>query len=173
MDTNEKKTETGTARKSGAKFGIGFGATLKIVLCAVALYVGLNHLGVIFGAFKWVYGIFEPLLIGALLALILNTPMRAIAKLLCKINGKVKRKMSPRFIDILSLTLTFVFAALIVYIVGGTVIPQVVKSAESMFQMVQNNINALIEYLDKINNPEIDTTSLEKFLSEIDISGMI
>lgn len=173
MDTNEKKTETGTARKSGAKFGIGFGATLKIVLCAVALYVGLNHLGVIFGAFKWVYGIFEPLLIGALLALILNTPMRAIARLLCKINGKVKRKMSPRSIDILSLTLTFVFAALIVYIVGGTVIPQVVKSAESMFQMVQNNINALIEYLDKINNPEIDTTSLEKFLSEIDISGMI
>ncbi len=173
MDTNEKKTDTGAAKKSSTKSGIGLGATLKIVLCAVALYVGLNHLGVIFGAFKWVYGIFEPLLIGALLALILNTPMRAIAGLLCKINSKVKRKMSSRFIDIFSLILTFVFAALIVYVVGGTVIPQVIKSAESMFQMVQNNINALIDYLDKINNPEIDTTLLEKFLSDIDINGMI
>ena len=173
MDINEKKTETGTPKKSGARFGIGFAATLKIVLCAVALYVGLNHLGVIFGALGWVYNIFEPLLIGALLALILNTPMRAIAGLLCKINGKMKRKMGSRLIDILALTLTFVFAALIIYIVGGTVIPQVVKSAESMFQTVQNNINSLVVYLDKINNPEIDTTSIEKFLSEIDISGMI
>ena len=92
MDRNEKKTGADSAKRSSLRSGFGFAATLKIVLCAVALYVGLNHLGVIFGALGWVVGIFEPLLIGALLALILNTPMRAFEGLLHKLGTKLKTK---------------------------------------------------------------------------------
>jgi predicted PurR-regulated permease PerM len=174
MDRNEeKKTGADGAKRSGARSGFGFAATLKIVLCAVALYVGLNHLGVIFGALKWVYGIFEPLLVGALLALILNTPLRAIEGLLVKISEKVKTKPSRRLIEIIALILTFLCAFLVIYIVGGTVIPQLVESIKTMVMSIQRNIPEFMKLLDELEGRGINTAPIEKFLSDIDVNDMI
>lgn len=174
MDRNEeKRTGADATKKNGAKSGIGFAATLKIVLCAVALYVGLNHLGVIFGALKWVYGIFEPLLIGALIALILNTPMRAIEELLRKLASKLRTKPSGRLIEIIALILTFVAAFLVIYIVGGTVVPQLVESIKTMVSSIQRNIPEFMKLLDELEGRGINTAPIEKFLSDIDVNDMI
>jgi len=173
MDRNEKKTEAGGARRTGLRGGFGFAATLKIVLCAVALYVGLNNLGVIFGALKWVYEIFEPLLVGVLLALILNTPMRALETLLLKIGAKLKTKPSRRLLEIIALILTFLFAFLVIYVVGGTVIPQLVESVKSMVMSIQRNIPEFMKILDELEGRGINTAPIEKFLSDIDVNDMI
>lgn len=173
MDRNEKKTGADSAKRSSLRSGFGFAATLKIVLCAVALYVGLNHLGVIFGALGWVVGIFEPLLIGALLALILNTPMRAFEGLLHKLGTKLKTKPRRRLIEIVALILTFLCAFLVIYIVGGTVIPQLGESIKTMVMSIQRNIPEFMKLLDELEGRGINTAPIEKFLSDIDVNDMI
>ncbi len=172
MDRNDEK-KTGTEGTKRAARGFDFFAALKLVLCAVALYVGLNHIGAIADGVKWVYGVIEPLLIGALLALILNTPMCALERLMLKIADKLKTKPSKRAIEIIALTLTFVFAGLIIYIVGDAIIPQLVESCSSMLTTLQQQLPNVLKLLGELEEHGVNTDPLEKMLSEINISDMI
>ncbi len=172
MDRNDEKKTVGESPRRQAR-GFDFFAALKLVLCAVALYVGLNHLDVLFEGVGWMYGILEPLLIGALLALVLNTPMCALEKLMLKIACKLKAKPKERLVEIIALVLTFVLAFLVIYIVGDTVIPQLGESVTSMFQTFQQQMPAVMKLLAELEDQGFNTAPLENLLRDIDINDII
>ncbi len=172
MDRNDERKTVGESPRKTAR-GFDFFAALKLVLCAVALYVGLNHLDVLYDGLKWIYGVLEPLLVGALIALVLNTPMCALEKLMHKIACKLKTKPNERAIEIVALVLTFVLAILVIYIVGDAVIPQLLESCKSMLTTLQQQIPSVLKLLEELEEQGINTDYLKNMISEINVNDII
>ena len=115
MDENEHKNQE-DPRDRFTPNNIFFLA-VKLVAFSIILYVILTHLSDISAIVGSLLSLISPLLIGGLVALILNTPMMAIEKLIYKIADKRGRKIRQRTCETLSLGLTFVIA---LFLIRGT-----------------------------------------------------
>lgn len=151
----------------------------KLVAFGVLLYLGLSHLDVLFRALTWLAGILSPILIGALIALILNTPMEAIGQFLTwlskKIFGKKNKDYAPntRAIEISSLILTVLLAVLLIYIIVYSVVPQLIESIKAIIIQIQNNIPEYIKVLDKIEKYGINTDFIKEKLAAVDLDKIL
>lgn len=151
-----------------------FISAVKLVVIGILLYVSLNHLEVIWNAVTKIYILLRPLLIGSLLALVFNTLMTAFEKLITFVFTKMKVKIRKRGVEIASLVLTLVVAALLIYIIVDSIVPQLITSITDIVGKVQNNlIPELYVLLDKIEARGIDTSAIEEWLAAININELI
>lgn len=141
-------------------YGTGFG---------VVLFVFLTNYGKVLGSISGVISMLQPILIGGVLAFVLNVPMKKIETSLEKKFGKKKRMKSYRGI---SLFLTILAIIAVVAILCVVVIPQIVASATAIVEQIQILYPLWIE---ELKNHGFDTEWLEdlyanlmneKFLSE-------
>lgn len=108
---------------------------LKILLTIAVLTLGVIYFESLWGFVKEGFSIISPFLIGALIAFILNLPMRSIEKhLFGKANGKFWLKMKRP----VSIILSVVFICGIFTLLAFAVVPQVVTTAE----MIPDKISA-------------------------------
>lgn len=151
-----------------------FISAVKLVVIGILLYVSLNHLELIWRGVKYIYILLRPLLIGSLLAMVFNTLMSAIDKLITFICIKLKVKIRRRGVEISSLVLSLVFAALLIYIIVDSIVPQLITSITDIVAKIQNNlIPEIYLLLDKIEARGVDTTAIEEWLAAININELI
>lgn len=111
--------------------------------------------------FSYFISITFPLLIGAIIAFILNVPMRGYEKLLKKI-GK-KKKMKDGVVLTLSLILTILSALLVIALVIVIMVPSLVSSVKQMVETLQEQLPTIIKTLEEMG---IDAEWVESVLSE-------
>ena len=103
--------------------------TARTVFLGVAgcilLYWVLHETSRVSAMFGAVMSVLMPFLAGAIVAFVLNVPMRAIEKGLKKVKGKGLRR-------VLSITLTIIAVALVLTGVVWLLVPQLVKTIESL-----------------------------------------
>ena len=103
--------------------------TIRNIFLGVAgcilLYWVLHETGRLVTAYNTVMGIISPFLVGAVVAFILNVPMRAIEGLLVKVKKPDARRA-------LAVILTLLAVLLILTLVFSLLIPQVTATAESL-----------------------------------------
>lgn len=114
----------------------------------------------VFGVIK---NVVSPFVIGAVLAFILNVPMRSIERVL----GKVKQDKLRRIIAVI---LTFIAVLLVLTLVFYLLIPQVVQTASTFaaslppfFDKIQTNIVSFLNNNPQLMNWVIENIGLEKF----------
>lgn len=111
---------------------------LKNILCGtgfgVVLFVLLINYGKVLGSIGGVISMLQPILIGGVLAFVLNVPMKKIETGLEKKIGKKKRLTSYRGIS-LFLTILAIIGVLAVLCV--VVIPQIIASATTIVEQIQ------------------------------------
>lgn len=173
FDREPEQEEIAPKGKKGKEPPI-FWWAVKLVVISILLYVSLNHIDLLWKAVKYVYALLQPLLIGALLALIFNTLMTAIEKLIIFICTKLKvKKIRHRPVEIISLILSFVAAVLLIYIIADSIIPQLIQSVTDIVGKIQASLPELYSWLDKIEAYGFDTTPIKEWLSEINISELL
>lgn len=146
---------------------------LKNILCGtgfgVILFVILINFGEVLGSVGGVISMLQPLLIGGVLAFVLNVPMKKIEAALEKGIGKKKRITSYRG---MSLFLTILAIIAVVAILCVVVIPQIVASATTIVDQIQV---LYPQWIVELKEHGLDTEWLEdlyanlmneKFLSE-------
>ena len=149
-----------------------------LVAFGVLLYLALNNLGAIGGALLYTVNLLSPLFIGALLALILNTPMCAIEQFLTwifkKLFSKKDKEYKPnkRGIEISALVLTILLALLIIYIIVYSVVPQIIESVKTLFIKAQVKIPEYLKLLEEYEDFEIDTASIWEWISTFDFNSI-
>lgn len=111
--------------------------------------------------FSYFIGITFPLLIGAVMAFILNVPMRGFERLLEKIDKKNKMKNGLK--AALSLTFTFISVLLIIALVIVIMVPSLVSSVKQMYETLREQLPAIMKTL---NDLGIDAKWLETFFAE-------
>ncbi len=131
---NNKKEKAKLILKQYSKWIIGIGAIL------ILLFLGVANLGSVTSSIKWFAGLFNPLIIGLFMALILNVPMRFFESHLWP---KAKRKFPQKLRRPTAFILSLVLILGILTGVMLLVVPEIVDAVKIVAQNTMNIINEL------------------------------
>ena len=147
---------------------------LLFVFISITMFAAFNNLGSVMAFIRWFMHITMPVIIGCLLALVLNAPLRGFHKLLSFLSSRMKKKsgkgLPAPFIDTASLVLTLICTALIIYHVFDVVVPRVVNSVSGIGDAFMSYYPKLISTLDKYG---VDTAKVEQTVNYLNISTLI
>lgn len=93
-----------------------------LLVFAAVLVLIVMHSSLVYRGIVLCFDIFNPFIIGGIIAFILNLPMRSMEN---KILGKWKGKAAKALKRPISMVAAIIFVALILYLVVGTVVPQI------------------------------------------------
>lgn len=106
-----------------------------VVSACILVYLGLRHMGMIAEAVGWLANLLKPLLLGGILALILNVPMSMIETRLLK---KLRRGKRP-----LAILLALILVVGIFVGVAFLVIPELLEAITLIVQIVRDGLEQL------------------------------
>lgn len=133
---------------------------LYMLIFAVFLAAAF-HLDKLPDFLSYFIGITFPLLIGAILAFVLNVPMRGFEKLLRKIDKK--NKMKDGLVLGISLILTFISVLLLIALVIVIMVPSLISSVKQMYETLREQLPNAIKILKSYG---LDAQWLESVLAE-------
>ena len=114
-----------------------------LVAAGIVLYWLLHETERVQSAWAVVKGIFSPFVLGACLAFILNVPMRAF-------EGLLKKIKNPAWRRIIAVLLTFIAVCLVLALVFMLLIPQLVKTVNSLVPALINFIAEVEIYVKEL-----------------------
>lgn len=137
-----------------------------LVAFGVLLYVvAINYRSLLLGV-RYILAIINPFITGAVIAFVINVPMRALETGMYK---KMKKKKARR---ILSLLTTLVLLILVLWAVFTLIFPELYSTIESIGQRVPGAVEKAIQWGDKMAEkyPQIEgyITEAEKMLADFD-----
>ena len=138
-----------------------FKQQMLLIFFGVALFAALTNLNDVAGFFRILAGILSPVLSGLLLAFVLSVPMLGIARRLTTHFPKLREST----VDALSLTLTVLCVAVLVFLLCVLAIPQLAASIRSIAALVKTNWPNWVALLGSYG---IDTTELTKLAASFD-----
>ena len=140
---------------------IGVTAFLVLIACVIAVFLFYN-LGNIFTVLGEFLSIFTPLIIGLVMAYILNPIVGIVERNIFK---KVKKENVRRDLSI-GLTL-IAFVALLGAIIGY-LIPQLLQSILSLITNAPKYLDQAVEFMSRwINNPDVDYAKMTEYLLKL------
>lgn len=155
---NNKKEKAKAVLRQYSKWIIGIGAVL------ILLFLGVANLGSVLGAVKWFLGLFNPLIIGLFMALILNVPMRFFEKFLWK---KSEKKLLCKLRRPVAFILSIVLILGILTGVTFLVVPEVT----SAIKLFANSTIDLVKDLAQMKKTEgLEALPFGNILTRIDWS---
>ncbi len=138
---------------------------LKNILCGtgfgVVLFVFLTNYSKVCGSIGGLISMLQPIIIGGVLAFMLNVPMKKIETALQKGTGKKRRLASYRGISLLLTILAIIGVLAILCVV---VIPQIVASATAIVEQIKI---LYPEWIVKLEKYGFDTEWLESLYSKL------
>ncbi len=118
----------------------------RLIAFGVILYAMVMNLDRVGSALAWALSVFSSILLGLIIALILDVPMHGFQRLMRRIDRK--NRMSIKLRDGIALTLAVICVPILLFILLRFIIPQFISAVENVVSIVQTNedkIGALIE----------------------------
>lgn len=144
---------------------------LFLIAFGVTLFAGLLNLGTVFSFIGNIFSIISPVVIGFILAFILNVPMKGFEKIINRLTKNLKKKPSEKIIGFISVFLTLLTVFLIIFIVITSVIPAITESIISLYNVIKER---LPEWLDILKTQyDIDSDLVLSWLESLNIEALI
>ena len=118
------------------------------IVMAISLSVALN-IGNIFGGVGTFIKIVNPILLGCMIAIILNVPMEALSRVFEKMSGKVKFLKKEKTRNGISLVISIVGVVLIFGVIIWMIIPGLIESVSVFIKNFDTNLNSVTQLLNK------------------------
>lgn len=134
---------------------------IGVVTACILIYLAIRHLDMIAVGISWLVGITFPILLGIVMALVLNVPMRPIEKHLHIKKEKAKRPLAI----VLSLVLVLGIFTGIAFLV----IPEIVDTIRLVAQIVMSGIDQAASWEQTI---DFSRLPFGEYLQQIDIDWM-
>lgn len=148
---------------------------LLLVAFGVILFVGLMKLDTVVDFLGLLVHLLYPVLLGMLLAFVLNVPMRGVEKRLRALLGK-RAAQHEGAVSGLSLLLSLAAVVLVIVLVFTLLLPEVIRSVESIISLVEMR---LPEWIAKLNSYDIydmydiDGSWITDKLAKLDIESLL
>lgn len=113
-----------------------FQQNLLLIAFGVTLFAVLMHLGQVLAFFKNLSGLFLPVVVGFLLAFVLNVPLRGFERLLTRLTKRCQRQPQPKTLTFFSLLLTLASLALVIAVIYIMLVPELVDSVVSLYNVI-------------------------------------
>ena len=141
-----------------------------LVAFVVALYAILMNIGAVYNLLGNILKLSLPVVIGFVLAFILNVPMKGFEKLFFKLSEKLKKEPKKKLISIISLCLTLICVIFVIAIIATMLIPELVSSIESLYKLI---VKKAPEWIEMLKSYDIDTTKISEWLSSLNFETLI
>lgn len=138
-----------------------------LVAFGVLLYTAVNHLGDIWLAITKICDIVSPILIGALMAFVINAPVQWINKEIHMM--KFPKPWSEHKMHVVSIMLTLILIAALIVAIIWLVVPNMISSITTAYYALIEDAPALLSLLESYN---IDTTQIRDMLFAFDVSKL-
>ena len=145
---------------------------LWLIAFGVVLYAALMNMGAVVNTLNGLMALVLPVIVGLVLAFVINVPMKAFEKLYRKLLGKrIKTKSGKqRSLHGISLLSTFVCIILVLILMFTLLIPELVSSVTSVYQAAEVKIPQWIDYLSK---QEWNFDAFTDWLADFDFKSLI
>ena len=111
--------------------------TVRAVVTCIVIYLAIRHITAVAAAVSWTVSLCMPIIVGGIIALILNVPLRTIEESWFK---KLKRKKAKRPLAIL---LSMVIVAGVFIGVAVLVVPKLVDAVAVVYQSVNSALDGM------------------------------
>jgi len=143
---------------------------MGVVAFGVTLFVALMHLDVVFQGIWYISGLITPVIVGLVLAFVLNVPVSGIEKKMNQLLKDKKAQPDKATVHMLSIVLTMLCLILVLTILGTLVIPELVNTVKSIVKLVEENWP---DWLDTLEEFDINTTGIREWMSSFDMHNLI
>lgn len=119
---------------------------MRLIAFGVILYAVVMNLDRVATGFSWLLGVFSSILIGLIVALILDVPMHGFQLLFAKLDKR--QRLPEKLTDSLSLLLAVIAVPVVLFVLLRFIVPQFVSAVTNVINIVQANeakIGAFIE----------------------------
>ncbi len=145
-------------------------AIMFLIVFGILLFAVCTNLTTLLGFMKNIISLILPVIVGLLLAFIINVPMSGIEKFIFWLLRKSKRPPKVKAVQAISLLLTFVCIALVLALAATLAVPEFIESGKSIYSLVQEKLPIILSWLDSHG---IGTESLREWISSIDLGNMV
>lgn len=137
---------------------------LKILTLYVLVFLGIQHIAQIWMAFTWLLHLLLPLVIGVVIALIINVPLRPLEQRLFRSskNPRLQAMRRPLCIVLALVVIFGVFSAVV-----GMVIPELGEAFVVLGRGARQTVDTLQHWLE---NNEAAQSQIGVFLSELEMN---
>ncbi len=142
---------------------------MMLIAFAIVLFAVVTRLSTVWRFIIGIAKLILPIIIGLVIAFVLNVPMRGFEKMFYRLFPKT-RKWPKRIIYIICLVLTLICLCLVLTLVATLAVPEIVDSVKSIYNILKDKIPDLVKFLEK---NDIDATSVSSWFSSIDINSLI
>lgn len=125
---------------------------IGIFVACILIYLGIRYVSVVAYAISWLMDLVFPLLLGIILALIFNVPMKPIEKWLLSINKSSKMKKASRP---LAIVLSFFVIFGIFIGIAVLVVPEVVSAVKIVIENIMLAIDQLVKLEESTDLSEV------------------
>jgi len=143
---------------------------LILVTFGVILFAAVMNIGAVLAFLKMVLRLAYPVVFGFLIAFILNVPMRGFENLFGKLSKKLKKPLKKKTISGISLALTFLCVLLVVTLVFTMLVPELISSVQSLYNIVAEKLPT---WLATLKEYDIDTTKIVEWFESINIETLL
>lgn len=146
-----------------------FREILKYMLVATILVLSIKYFEVIIGFLRSLFNVVSPLILGCIIAYILNLVVQAVERVYFPNTKNELLKRSKRGV---SITLSILIIIAIITLIIIVVVPQLVSTLTLLFSDVQHLVE---EIQGNINTWSYDYPTLQKYIGEInlDLEGIL
>lgn len=143
---------------------------LMLLIVGIITVIALTHFDLVVTFLGYVGNIILPIVIGLVLAFVLNVPVTGFEHLFQKIFAKSKRGSCNKAIHIISLVLTIIGVLLIITLLGTLVIPELINTVKSIAVLIEEHWP---DWLDTLESHGIDTTGISKWFTTLDFENIV
>ena len=141
-----------------------------LIVFALALFAVFYNIQLVLGLLRQVGSIIFPVVLGLVLAFILNVPMNGFSKKMVRLAERMGRHPGQKAVNMVSLLLTVICIILVIFIAGWLLVPELINSVNSAYDMFRDKWPQLSVLLQKY---DVDTDYITTWLAGFNAETLI
>lgn len=143
--------------------------TLFLIVFGILLFAVVMNFSVVLTFLRRIADLLFPILLGLLFAFVLNVPMTGFEKLLTRLSARAKHEPSIRLLHGMSLMLTLLCIALVIFLAFALVLPELAESAKSVWPLLKEQWPVWTEQLKACR---IDLSAISGWAAKLDMKTL-
>ena len=145
-----------------------------LIVFALALFAVFYNIELVWELLKHAGSLIFPIVLGLVLAFVLNVPMNGFSKKIMKLAARLGRSSNQKLVNMASLLLTIISIILVIFFAGWLLVPELINSVNSAYDMFRDKWPELSLILQKYDiNTDYITSWLAGFNAETLIKNIV
>ncbi len=150
---------------------------LILIIIAVIVFLLITNFEIVASFAGGLWNLILPVVVGLVIAFVLDVPVTGFENLIRKITAKAKKKPKEKTIHAISIILTMLCLVLIVVLLCVLVIPELIRTAKSITANVREEwpvwMAKLNEWMLLLEEQNIDTSVIKDYIAGFDFEAAI